>query len=73
MELIGVVFTRNFDIYNGGEMAGFPPDRAAELVAIGVAAYDQRTRVMPEPQPTAIDLLEAEEAAGNANAKKTRK
>jgi hypothetical protein len=35
--MVCVRFNRHFDVYTGGEVAGFPPERAQELIALGVA------------------------------------
>jgi hypothetical protein len=35
--MVIVRFNRHFDIYTGGEVAGFSPQRAQELIALGVA------------------------------------
>jgi len=53
-------FTRPALIYNAGEVAGFPDDRAEQIVALGAAVYElepDEAAVMPadgtavQPQP----------------------
>lgn len=62
----GVKFLQSFDLYNGGELAGFSEERAAELVAMGVAVYCE-----PElPQPVTQESEVVPEAGSSRKGKK---
>ena len=67
--MVGVQFVTHFDIYFSGDLAGFPPARAAELVQLGIAVYDTRELASAAPQPTAIDLVGVEEGTGKKGKK----
>lgn len=46
--LIAIRFTRPASKYNAGETAEFLPERAAEFVRAGVAAYEDPDMILPE-------------------------
>jgi hypothetical protein len=60
-----VIFSQRFDVYNGGEVAGFDDSRAGELVNSGVARYHR--------QPATLKELEAEVLAAGYTAKVAKK
>lgn len=49
--MIAVRILRGFGLWNAGEIAGFPPERAAELIAGGYAAAIEEARPAPGPEP----------------------
>ena len=55
--LVALTLLRSYGIWNAGEVAGFTPDKAAELIAAGIAAPvegkadDQSAEPEPAPEP----------------------
>ena len=61
--MVTVRFNRHFDIYTGGEMAGFTPQRAQELVLLGVAELVTPAATPVEvPTPGVVVALPADNA-----------
>jgi hypothetical protein len=49
--VIALRILRAFGVWNAGEIAGFPPERAAELIVEGFAA---RLEAAPSAEPPAV-------------------
>lgn len=57
--LTPVQLLKHYSIYNSGEIAGFPPEKADELVKAGIAARVAATSSV-EPPPPPVDPKPAE-------------
>ena len=64
--MIVIRFTTRWGIYNGGEVAGFAPETARELVEAGVAEYYEQVAEVAE-------VAEAADEAASAAASTRRK
>lgn len=58
-----VQFKKPYDVYNSGEVAGFAPEKAAELVQFGVAEYYPKPEANEQTAEAEADTAGAIEAA----------